>query len=143
MFSSGYFFKKKNVFDSYRYICRKFKRLIFPIYSYNFFYRFLIYLPKKYVYINTIKPFNFINLFIEPLGGSRISFIKTSWFSSTLFFVEVYNIVKRQIVKVIKIEPNELIYLIIDLFISCNCIILSNKGYNKINLINKEKSTSE
>ena len=134
MFSSGYFFKIKNVFHTYKYICRKFKRLIFPIYTYNFFYRFLKYFPKKYAYINRIEPFNFVNLFIEPLGGSRISFIKPSWFSSTLFFVEVYNIVKRKIVKIIKIEPNELIYLIIDLFITYNCIILSNEGYNKINL---------
>ena len=128
MFSSGYFFKIKNVFHTYKYICRKFKRLIFPIYTYNFFYRFLIYFPKKYSFINSIKPFTFDNLFIEPLGGSRILFIGPSWFSSTLFFVEIYNIVKRQIIKVIKFEPNELIYLIIDLYISYNCINLSNIG---------------
>jgi len=134
MFSSGYFFKIKNVFHIKRYIYRKFKRLIFPIYSYNCFYRFLKYFTKKFAYINRIKSFDFENIFIESLVGSRILFIGPSWFSSTLFFVELYNIVKRKIIKLIRFEPNELIYFIIDLCISYKCIILSNEGYNKINI---------
>ena len=40
MFSSGYFFKKNNVKYSTIYIIRKFKKLILPIYIYNFFYGF-------------------------------------------------------------------------------------------------------
>ena len=134
IFSSGYFFKIKNVFNTLKYISRKFGKLILPIYSYNFFYGFLIYFSKKYSFINNIKPFSFINLFIEPFGGSKILFIGPSWFSSTLFFVESYNILKRRIIKLLKIEPNELIYLIFDLYMSYKSISFSNKGYNKIKL---------
>ena len=134
MFSAGYFFKSNNVSNTFDYIRKKFARLIIPIYQYNFFYGFYIQLLKKLGFKNNIRPFNFSILFIEPLGGCGFKHITPSWFSSSLFFVEVYNIIKRKIISLIKIELNESIYLIIDFFLSYYCVILSNRGYNKYNL---------
>ena len=134
MFSAGYFFKVKNVSHIQNYINRKFKRLILPIYLYNIIYGFFIQLIQKLGFKNIIKSFSLHIIFIEPLGGSGFSPIRASWFSSSLFFVEMYNIIKRKAISFFKIESYEIIYFIIDFIISYNCVILSNKGYNKINL---------
>ena len=132
MFASGYFFKTKNVFHIYEYLRKKFKRLIIPIYSYNLLYNIFSPYSKNFVFINRIKqPFNFQHIILEPLGGSENFFIIPSWFCSSLFFVESINIIKRRILKIIKIDVNESIYFIIDLFISSICVNLSNKGYRK------------
>ena len=132
MFSAGYFFKTKYVEDTINYIIKKFKKLIFPIYIYNIFYGLYIQLKKINGFKDNIRPFSLGIVFLEPLGGSGFRHITPSWFSSSLFFVELYNIIKRKIIKLLKIELNESIYLIFDVFISYNSILLSNKGYNRI-----------
>ena len=134
MFSAGYFFKEKNVLNSCKYICRKFKKLIVPIYLYSFFYGFLISLMKQFKFAIIIKPFTLRNIFIESLGISKILFIAPSWFSSTLFFVEIYNILKRKAFTKLKTGLSEFIYFIIDTFISVISVNLSNKGYNNKSL---------
>ena len=134
MFSSGYFFKIKNVSHSSNYIFRKFKRLILPIYSYNLIYGFFLQLLKRMGFKNITKSFSLSIILIEPLGGSDFSLIRASWFSSSLFFVEIYNIIKRKAISLFKFEPNEIMYFIIDFFISYYSVTLSNKDYNKIKL---------
>ena len=134
MFSAGYFFKRKYVENSFDYLLRKFKKLIFPIYIYNVFYGFYIQFLKKLGFQNNIRPFSFGILFIEPFGGCGFKHITPSWFSSSLFFVEAYNIFKRKIISSLRIELHESIYFIIDLLLSNYSIIFSNRGYNKITL---------
>ena len=53
MFASGYFYKRKNVENVLEYIKRKFKRLIVPIYTYNFFYGIYAQILKKWFDKNT------------------------------------------------------------------------------------------
>ena len=134
MFSAGYFYKSKNMNNTCDYIYKKFKRLIFPIYLYNCFYGIYIQFLGKFGFNTKIRPFTFSILFIEPLEGSGFRNIKPSWFSSTLFFVESYNILKRKIISFLLNELNESIYLIFDSIISIKSIILSNKGYNKYHI---------
>ena len=134
MFSAGYFYKEKNVMQVCKYINGKYKKLILPINMYSFFYGLLISLMKQFRFVNNIRPFTLRNIFLEPLGLSKILFIRPSWFSSTLFFVEIYNILKRKAFRMIQIEFNEFIYFIIDFFISNISVNLSNKGYNNKNL---------
>ena len=131
MFSAGYFFKIKNINYTCDYIIRKFRRLILPIYIYNIFYGFYIQFLKKLGFRNNIRPFTFRIIFIEPLGGCGFQHIHPSWFSSSLFFVEMYNITKRKLISYIKKEQHESIYFMIDGFISSVSVILANKGYNK------------
>ena len=135
MFSAGYFFKSRNINHTSEYIYKKFKKLIFPIYTYNFFYGLYVQVLKKLGFRSVyIKPFSFRIIFIEPLGGGGFQYIKPSWFSSSLFFVEVYNILKRKLTSILRIEFHESIYLIIDFIISYNSISLSNRGFNKIRI---------
>ena len=131
MFAAGYFYKRKNVESTCNYIIRKFKRLILRIYIYNFFYGLFIQKLKKKGFRNkNIIPFSFEILFIKPLGGRGFKYISPSWFSSSLFFVEVYNILKRKLISFFKIELHESIYFLIDLYISYKAVILSNLGYS-------------
>lgn len=104
--------------------------LILRIYIYNFFYGFYIQFLKKKGFRNNINPFSFEILFIKPLGGCGFKPITPSWFSSSLFFVEVYNILKRKLISLFKIELHEYIYFLIDLYISYKAVILSGQGYN-------------
>ena len=131
MFASGYFFKEKNLNYLLDYIFIKFKRLIVPIYSYNFFYGFYSQFLKSKGF-NIISDFNFRKIIIEPLTGRGFRNIYPSWFSSTLFFVEVYNIFKRKFVTIFKKRIHESIYFIIDCVFSYYSVIFSNKGFNKL-----------
>ena len=130
MFAAGYFFKEKNVSNIFKYLIRKFKRLILPIYSYNIFYGIIIQILKKIGFKNNIREFSFRIVLVEPLNGSGFKYIRPSWFSSSLFFVESYNILKRKVLYSLKKEIHESIYLIIDVIISCLSVSISNKNYN-------------
>lgn len=133
MFAAGYFFKGKNVKRAISYIKKKFIRLIVPIYYYNLFYGFYIQLLKKKGFNINSNPLSFKNIIIEPLNGRGSRNINPSWFSSTLFFVESYNIIKRKIIFYFNKSIHESFYFIIDLFFSYYSVIFSNKGYNKLN----------
>ena len=131
MFAAGYFFKQNNVNNTFKYINNKFKKLIIPIFIYNFFYGFYIQILKKLKFKNHTRPFSFKILFLEPFIGSGFKHITPSWFSSTLFYVEAYNILKRKIfLTLFKSDLNELLYFIIDFIISYYTVYYSNKGYN-------------
>ena len=75
----------------------------------NCFYSFLILQLKQFGFIIRIRPFSFRNLLIMPFLNPTIFFIGPSWFSSSLFFVETYNILKRKTLRKIKVELNEFI----------------------------------
>lgn len=129
-FAAGYFFKRKNIQNTFEYILKKFKRLIIPIYFYNFFYvlyiQFLINFGFKY----NIKPFNFRTLLFSPLGGGGVRNVYPSWFSSSLFFIETYNIIKRKATSFF-FGIQEPLYFVIDFVLAYFSVIFSNKGYNK------------
>ena len=113
MFAAGYFFKQKNINNTTEYVIRKFKKLILRIYLYNIFYGFYLLILNKLLKNN--KPiFNLRIIFIEPLGGRGFRNIYPSWFSSSLFFVEFFNVIKRKMTKYLYIEINESICFIID-----------------------------
>lgn len=135
MFAAGYFFKHENVRHIKNYILRKFKRLIFPIYIYNLFYGIYIQILSNFGFKNNIKLFSFRTILIAPLNGEGFKHIGPSWFSSSLFFVELYNILKRKLAFIfMKKGFKEYIYLIIDIIISYSSVTISNKGLNNTNI---------
>ena len=115
MFSAGYFFKNKYVSHIFYYIFTKFKKLIFPIHIYNLFYGIYLHVLTKFGF-KYISNFSFRILFIKPLAGSGFRNINPSWFSSTLFYVETYNVIKRKIFAFLKTPIHESIYFVFDLF---------------------------
>jgi len=131
MFGAGYFFKQKNLKYVTKYIYNKFKKLVLPIYIYNLFYGFYSQLLKKLKFKN-MRDFSFDIIFLKPLIGTGFKNIAPSWFSATLFYVEVYNILKRKLIlSLFKFDFNELLYFIIDFIISLFAVYYSNLGYNK------------
>ena len=132
MFAAGYFFKQNNIDNTIEYIYNKFKKLLFPIFIYNFFYGFYIQFLKKLKFEKHTRPFSFKILFIEPFIGAGFKHITPSWFSATLFYVEVYNILKRKILLTLfNTDLYELLYFIIDFVLSYYTVYYSNRGYNK------------
>ena len=130
MFAAGYFFKDSNINNTKKYVILKIKKFLIPIYIYNIFYGLYIELKKKFGFKNSELCFN--TIFIKPLRGNGFLYINPAWFSIYLLYVEIYNILKRKFVSLIKIQLNEFIYFIIDFIISYYMVIYSNKGYHKI-----------
>ncbi len=130
MFAAGYFFKDKNINNTKKYIFEKMKKFIIPIYIYNIFYGFYIQIKKIFKFKYN-KNFSFYIIFLEPLTGDGFVYIKPSWFSIDLFYVEIYNILKRKFLLIFKTEFNEFFFFFIDFLISLSAINYSNKGYNK------------
>ena len=85
---------------------------VFPIYIYNLFYGIYNQILKKFGFKININEFSFRILLIDPLNGEGFKHIGPSWFSSSLFFVELYNIIKRKFMFIIfNKELNEFIYI--------------------------------
>jgi fucose 4-O-acetylase-like acetyltransferase len=131
MFAAGYFFKDSNINNTKIYIFKKFKKFIIPFYLYNIFYGLYIQIKKKFGFKNS-KNFCFNTIFLEPLRGEGFIYIKPAWFSIDLFYVEIYNILKRKLVSLFKIELYEFLYFIVDFIFSYFMVYYSNKGYNNI-----------
>ena len=130
MFAAGYFFKDNNINNTKKYVLLKIKKFLIPIYIYNIFYGLYIEIKKKFGFKNSQLCFN--TIFLKPLSGNGFLYIHSAWFSIYLLYVEIYNILKRKFVSLLKIKLNEFIYFIIDFIFSYIMVIYSNKGYHKI-----------
>ena len=130
MFAAGYFFKDKNIYYTKIYIIGKINKFIIPNYIYNIFYGLYIQFKKLFKFKYN-KKFSFYTIFLEPLIGDGFVYIKSSWFSIDLFYVEVYNVLKRKFFSKFNTEFHEFLYFIIDFIISYSAVNYSNKGYNK------------
>jgi len=71
-------------------------------------------------------------LFFKTTSGTGFKNIAPSWCSANLFYVKVFNILKRKLIlSLFKFDYNELLYFIIDFIISLFAVYYSNLGYNK------------
>lgn len=130
MFCSGYFYKESYEQNCFKYIKRKIKRLIVPLYIYNLFYGILVYLLRYKgfqiggdftVYNLLIAPINYGHQFIYNLGG---------WYIIPLFMVEVYNLLSRKLIKHISKNTNEYFFIVLGLIVGVIGNSLAAKGYS-------------
>ena len=130
-FCSGYFYKESNEEHIWKYIWKKFRRLIIPMYIWNVIYGIFVQITRLKGF--TIgRDFNIYNLTIAPIiSGHQFTYNLCFWFVVTLFIVETFNIVFRKIMKKIHIS-NEYLIFIIYLILGFVGVILSTKGYNKL-----------
>ena len=127
VFASGYFYSDDDIDDIKSYILKKIKKLIIPLYLYNFVYAIIItILSTQGFYIFGVV--NFETLFINPLTNSYLYGLNLgSWFIMPLFLCEIFNILIRRLLKNIKIH--ELIYFIIYLLIGISLVSLAIYGH--------------
>ncbi len=131
MFASGFFYKEKNESNVKQYIFNKIKRLIIPLYLWNFFYAFVIHTIKNFGFFPNVHV-NLETLFLTPImHGHQFVLNLAGWFVIPLFMIHVINILIRKILKNFKININEIVYFGIMLIFGFIGVILSNKGYDK------------
>lgn len=99
MFCSGYLYKEDNSKHVLKYIFKKIKSLIIPLYLYNFAYGVLItYLHTKGFTFG--KDINFYSLIISPwIYGDDFILNLGGWFIAPLFIILVLNVLINKATK--------------------------------------------
>lgn len=98
-FISGYFYKDKYTDVPLKYIWKKFKRHIIPLYLWNLFYGLLTAWLRNF-HINYGKALNVYSLMVAPLtDGHQFGMYLATWFVFPLFCVEVFNVLFRCLLK--------------------------------------------
>ena len=96
-FCSGYFFKDAALKRPGRYVCKKLRTLILPMYGYTIAYGLLVRLLHRWGFQIGGK-FNLHNILISPLNdGHQFVLNMAGWYIVPLFMVEILNCMIRVI----------------------------------------------
>ena len=130
IFASGYFYK--NRYDdepAYKYIWKKIKRLLIPLFIWNVFYGLLVWFlsTKGFTIGMPITPEKF---FITPITtGHQFSLNLGGWFIIPLFMVQVWNILFRKIVlRKLKPSTKSIVVAVVYLVLGLLGVFLAKKG---------------
>jgi len=130
MFSSGYFFKEENANHLGKYLRKKIKKLLIPLFVWNFIYGLIVLVSRNFGF--TIgSDFTLYNIFISPFtNGQKFAYNLGSWFLIPLFFVEIIHIFFYSFLK--KWKWNNIYLINICYFLlGFLGIHLAMKGYNQ------------
>lgn len=98
-FCSGYFFKDAALKRPGRYVCKKLRTLILPMYGYTIAYGLLVRLLHRWGFQIGGK-FNLHNILISPLNdGHQFVLNMAGWYIVPLFMVEILNCMIRAFFK--------------------------------------------
>ena len=128
MFCSGYFYKSKNESEFIKYVIKKFKKFIIPIYLWNLVYVAFIYLTRLKGF--TIgRDFTLYNYFVMPLvHGQQFIYTLCLWYLPSLFLIEIITCLVRKCINKIT-TINEFVFFIIYFALGLLGVYLSNKGW--------------
>lgn len=130
VFISGYFYKEESEQNVHKYIIRKFKKLIIPLYLWNLFYGGVV----TILHSNGFKigvDANLKSLFIDPiLTGHQFEINLAGWFVIPLFMIQVYNILARRFIKLFVNSINDYVWVLFNLALGILGTILASSGYN-------------
>lgn len=129
-FISGYFYKPKYEATAWKYIWKRFKRLVIPAYLCNIACGLFILISNRFGYTIGAEV-NLYNLFVMPLvDGEAFQYNLTAWFAYPIFFVCAINVLFRKLLGLLKIK-NEFVILAIYLAIGMYGIQLAIDGNNQ------------
>lgn len=131
VFSSGYFYKSGVEDNLVRYLLKKIKILLVPLYIYTVIYGIIVQISRIKGF-SIGADFSIYNILVAPINhGHQFIYNMGGWFIIPLFMVEIINAVVRKIVKSCWPNVSEWIFWI--LFTSLGCIgnELAYLGYYK------------
>ena len=103
-FASGYFYKDTSEKHIKKYIGKKIRTLILPLYIYTVIYGLIVQILKLGGF-EIGGNITLYNVFIAPItNGHQFIYNMGGWFIAPLFMVEVFNCIQRKILK--SIHPN-------------------------------------
>lgn len=126
-FCTGYLFKIEYEENIFKYIIKKFKKLIIPMYIWNALYICFILIIKNKGFNFGNKELSAYSFFILPwTNGHQYIFTMGLWYVTTLFLIEIFNIFFCKLFK-----NNSVIIFCIYLILGIFGVYLANSGYNK------------
>lgn len=107
MFASGYLYDHNSEKAVLKYILKKIKRLLVPLYLWNLFYAVVILVTHKMGF--TIgEPVSFETIFLAPIyDGHQFAYNMGGWFIIPLFMVQIYHVLFRKIISALTDKKNE------------------------------------
>ena len=131
VFCSGYFYKKTSEENILKFFLHKIKTIIVPLYLWNLFYGIFGACTRS-LGLSIAGRLTWYNLLIAPIkNGHQFTYNCGGWFVIPLFMVQIFIILVRKILSVIRIEVSEYIIFICSLTLGIVGVCLSNKGYNQ------------
>ena len=131
-FASGYFYKSSSEEYIGKYILKKIKTLLVPLYCWNFFYGLV-------VIVLSFKGFTigfdsntemFSKLLILPITtGHQFMYNLGWWFVIPLFMVQIYNVLARKIFSLNNKKINEGVWYIFNLLLGMIGVYLASKDF--------------
>ena len=133
VFASGYFYSYASEEHPYKYILKKIKSLLIPLYLWNFFYAIFITFLRFYNFdISESVPVSFKSLFLLPItNGHQFMFNMGGWFVIPLFIIQVFNVLARSLLSRIKFKTNEWVWFFINMLIGIGGVWIASQGYNE------------
>lgn len=130
VFASGYFYNRDSENKSIKYIIKKAKHLLLPVYLWNIFYALLVYV-LSYKGFTIGGKITLEKILISPItSGHQFIYNMGGWFVIPLFMIQVYNVSFRKICSKIVKNINEYFYFIINILLGMIGIYLASEGFN-------------
>ena len=131
VFCSGYFYKNISECNVRKYIFKKVKALLIPLYIYNIIYGFIVQILKLKGF-EMGRDFTVMNILIAPItNGHQFIYNMGGWFIAPLFMVEIYNVLIRKLLKSFNKNMPEIFFLIINVVFGLSGNQLACMGYCK------------
>ena len=130
VFVSGYFYDQKSEDNVCKYILKKVKKLIVPLYLWNIFYAGLHIIMKQNGF-NIGEDVSLKTLFVSPINdGHQFLFNLPGWFIIPLFMIQVYNVLVRKLIGYVFEKINPYIWFLFNLLLGIWGVQLAIDGYN-------------
>lgn len=127
VFVSGYFYNPNDEKHVFKYIWRKFLRLMVPYYIWNIVYGLIAMMLRRGGF-EIGEEFNLWNVFVAPIiGGHQFMYNAPAWFVPALFLLEVCNILARKILSIVRIR-NEYFLFVLYLVLGIATVYLAKRG---------------
>ena len=123
LFLSGYFYKSSDEQDPFRFIVKKFKRLVLLYFAYNVIYASITY----FIYVDSGTLLgqlpNWENFFIQPfIDGQQYSLSAPMWFIPFFFTAQIFYMLTSKLIR--KFTAHEYVHLLIFAVIGLSSVYL-------------------
>lgn len=97
MFASGYFYSKKDESHIGKSIWHKIKKIVIPLYLYNFFYAIVVSVSRNWGF-SIGDAVNLKSLFVMPwISGHQFSYNLGSWFLVPLILIYLFHLLTQKL----------------------------------------------
>lgn len=130
VFCSGYFYKDSSEEHFWKYLFKKIRTLLIPLYLYTIAYGLIVQFLKSEGF-KMGGALTFHNLVVAPLiHGHQFAYNMGGWFVAPLFMVEICSLLIKTIVRFVYKKTPEAFFFIVSIVLGLTGNQLACAGYN-------------